>query len=421
MADPDPTNILGPNTIGSVYVSEESTFGTHGTEVRAYPVTGTLSHEETQTELDRMNLRATGFDYLDPIKGLKSGSVKFEYYLQPSSQTLNSSLSPTSIAETPLAILMRTILGGESKNYGSVVASGGAATGCVVTAGHGSYFPAGQIALVEDPDANTGLLPVRILTRSTDTLTWWPNLSGAILTAGNVINTWTWYPTVTNTKSCSVAIAASQDSYYQWLHEGCVGSLDLKLERDNLARVAFDLKSAEWTGPSSQSYAVTASADSMAAPLACRIMGCYLQAPGTTTRTIYQVDAIAVKINSGTRHIENLTGTVEGRYGVMRTEGVAGPFAEITLTVRAHRDADATWWTSRTGLSLMVFWQVGSLGYERTIVIDAPLCVLVGKPKVEDKTNDEVKMTLTLRTKLDTSCTGSSTELATAPLRIAIG
>lgn len=420
MADPDPIDVVGAKTLGSLYVSEESPFCALGTEVRAYPVEGTLEHAETQTELDRKPLIIRPWDYQDPVKGLKSGTVKAEYYLQPSAQVLNQALSPAVIAETPLAVILRCLMGGESRTYGTVESANPLAGGCTVTAAEGARIPAGQIVLIEDPAAGTGLVPARILTQAVDAVTWWPALSGVIAAGAQIVNTWTWYPTRTNTRSLSVGIGTAQEANLQWRHRGCTGSFDLKLERDGLARIGVDLASATWAGPDALAYSVAHAADPMAAPIAMRNALVYLQPPATTTRVPYEVDACAIKLNLGNKHLETLGGT-EGRRGVMRATGLSNAFAEITLTVRCHRDADITWWTNRTVLSCMLFAQAGAVSSERMVGFDAPTCIVVGKPAVVDATDDELKMTVVLRAKLDTTTTGGTTELAQAPFRLFVG
>lgn len=416
------SDVVSPRTLGSAYVSEETvTFGTAGTERRMYPAADTIDAEAMQAELDRKNLRTRPFDALDPILGFKDGTVKFGYYLQPATTVLLKAATADADAAAPLRVPLRCVFGGESVAAGSQVASGSAVTGCVVDAGEGSRFPAGQLVLVTDSTPANGLQPARILTRTTDTLTWYPSLTGAPDVASAIVNTYTYYPSRTNSRSMSVAMCAAQDSAHQWRYTGCVGGLEIKLDRGALAMVNFDLKAATWTGPSALGLAITDVADPMAPPLACRNAVLYLQAQGTTTRTNYPVDSFVAKLNFGNRHIETLTGGTEGKRAMFRADGLTDTFAEITLTFASDIVPDTTWWASRTELTAMLWvYADDSNSARRSIIVDVPRCIVVGKPKSAPGADGLIKTTITLRAKLDDSTSGGGVELAEAPFRLGL-
>lgn len=414
------TDIVAPSTLGSCYVSEESAFGSTGTERRCYPVADSVEYDLTQAELDRKNLRARPFDALDPVKGFKDGSVKLGYYLQPPPTVLTTGATVDGDASCPLAVLARCIFGAQSVFAGTtVLASSGTASAFSTASSHGSRFPVGQLCLVTDP--TDGLVPARILTRSSDACTFYPNASGSLADDSAVVNLWTFYPSRTNTKSLSVAVCAAQDSAHQMRLNGCTGTAEIKVERDGLAQVLFDLKAATWTGPEALSLSIADATDPMAAPLSCRNAVLYLQAQATTTRANFKVDSFTAKLNFGNKHLATLTGGTEGKRSTFRADGLTDTFAEIELTFAHSMTPDSTWWASRTELTCMLWLYVDdSNGARRSIVIDVPRAIVVGKPKHAKGSDGLVKTTVTLRAKLDDSTT-PGTELAEAPFRLAIG
>lgn len=414
------TDIIAPSTLGSCYVSEESSFGTAGTERRCYPVADSIEYELTQAELDRKNLRTRPFDALDPVLGFKEATVKLGHYIQPPPTVLVVGATVDSDASCPLAVFARCIFGAQSVFAGStVLASSGTTSGFSTASGHGSRFPVGQLCLVTDP--TDGLVPARILTRSSDACTFYPNTSGSLADASALVNLWCFYPSRTNTSSLSVAVCAAQSSSHQFRFNGCTGSAEIKVERDGLAQIMFDLKAATWAGPSALSLSVADATDPMAAPLSCRNAVLYLQSQATTTRTNYKVDSFSAKLNFGNKHITTLTGGTEGKRAVVRADGVTDTFAEIDLTFALDTTPDSTWWASRTELTCMLWIYVDdSNNARRSIVIDVPRAIVVGKPKHAKGADGLVKTTIKLRAKLDDSTAGG-TELAEAPFRLAIG
>lgn len=404
--------------LGTCFVSEESPFGTPGTERRCHIVADSGNLDPTQNEIDVMPLRARPFDYRNPVLGFKACAVTLSHYCQPPTTVLTAGATADDDAAAPLRVLMRCVLGGESVAAGSDVATGTSASTFDVTTGQGSRMPAGQIILATDP--TNGLVPARVTSRITDTLIVWPSLSGSPSTGADVNNTCTWYPSRTNSRSLSVALCAAQDTDRQWRALGCTGNMTIKFARGELVTVDFELQGASWTGPSALGLSVAHAADPMAAPMAARNAVLLLQTPATTTRTNHVIDSFEAKITTGNVHLECLTGGVEGKRAAFRGEGLQGPALEVTITAPVNTNYE-TWWQARTDLSAMLYVPFDvSGGGRRFIVLDIPLCVIVGKPKSGKGAANADKVTFTLKAKLDTSGAQSS-ELSEAPFRIAVG
>lgn len=414
-------DIIHGTHLGAVVISEESSFGTTGTERRAFPVGDTLDVDVQQAVVEAPTLKIRPFDPNAPVRGNKTCTAKVGYYLQPATTVLTAGATADTDAAAPLRILMRCILGGESVFAGSDVAAASSSSAFDVTAGHGSRFPEGQIILV-DTAANATFAPARVLTRVTDALTCYPALSATPTVGGDIRNTYTWYVTRTNTKSLSLGLSSAQDSSRQWRLQGLTGGVEFSFERNALAMATFDLKGASWAGPSALSISTSHAADTMAAPLACRSAVVFLQATTTTTRVAYSIDAFKVTVKPGNAHIESLTST-EGVRGVYRSEGLLESFADIELTTPADSDHD-TWWAAKTELTCMLSILVEVTGGgQRYIVVDAPRCVIIQKPKSVKGAGNLDKHVIMLRCLLDTSTTGTldNEQLAESALRIAIG
>lgn len=110
--------------IGATYVSEESTFGTAGTERRIHPRVDTVTLVPEQTEIEALRLRVVAHDPTKPVRGYKGATGGFEHYLQPDSTYLVTAATPDGDAAAPLTIPMRCILGGESIAAGATIPSG---------------------------------------------------------------------------------------------------------------------------------------------------------------------------------------------------------------------------------------------------------------------------------------------------------
>lgn len=406
--------------IGACYVSEETvTFGTAGTERRMHPITGTAKATFIQTEIETPRVRVRPWDVSNTVRGLKSATAQFEHYLQPATTVLTAGATYDTDANAPLRVLLRCLLGGESVAAGSdVVASPSPAEGgASVTSSQGDRFPEGQIVLITDP--TDGLVPARILTRATDALTWWPNLSAAPATDADIVNSFTWYPTRTNTKSLSLALAHGQDANIQRRAVGGTGTFKLTFPRNDCAKISFELTFASWSGPSALSLAVTHSADPMAAPVACRAPVLFLQPIATTTRTNVPIESIEYTLNLGNKHSETLTGGTEGIRGVVRSENVSQAFCEIDLVT----PYDSTWetrWSAQTDLSGLFYVPVDTDTGRRVVGVDTPLVVMVNKPEIVPGSDGLAKHKIKLRAKLDTSTSGTldNEQLAQAPFRL---
>ena len=263
--------------IGAFYISEEAPFATAGTERRFHPVTGTAKATFVQTETETPRTRVRTWDVSDTVRGLKSATASFEHYLQPAATVLDAGATADDDEEAPLRVPLRCLLGGESVAAGSDVVASPSPTagGASVTSTQGARFPEGQIVLITDP--NDGLVPSRILSRATDALTWWPNLSDAPATGADIVNSYTWYPTRTNTRSLALALCHGQSSNIQRRALGGTGTMKLTFARNECAKIAFELAFASWTGPSALSLAITHAADPMADPVSSRNAVLYLQ------------------------------------------------------------------------------------------------------------------------------------------------
>lgn len=413
--------VIHASHLGAVYVSEESTFGTAGTERRIHPRVDTASLVPEQTEIEALRLRVVAHDPTKPVRGYKGASGGFEHYIQPDNTYLVTAATPDGDAASPLSVPMRCILGGESIAAGATIPSGTYTTEVFdVTAGQGARLLSGQICAVDQAAGGTeDLVPCRVITRSTDTITVWPALAAAPDAGGRVINSRTWYATQTNTRSMSLALAPANGTALEYRATGGTGNVSISFTRGELVTANFELTFADFTGPANLSLGAAVAADPMASPLSTRGAKMYLQPVATTTRDCVKVDSFTLNLTSGMEHLDTLTCGVEGRKGVMRSAGLTEAFATIDLVLDVDTDYDTSYWTSQTDLSLMLFVQLDvSASVRRFVVIDAPRVFIVGKPRVERGDNSLAKMSLTLRCLRDNTTTGTG-DLATAPLRIA--
>lgn len=412
--------IIDLRHIGAAYVSAETVGATNpfttGTELRLHPVEGSLDFERMQAELNNNRLSARAWDARDPIKGLKSGTAKLECFLQPAPTVLGPAAVVDNAAATPTFTLLRAAFGDRVVAAGSDVATGTAAE-LDVTATQGDRFPTGDIIAVVD-GAN-GLVPCVVRERDGDTLTVWPELSAAPGVGADVVNSWCFYPTRDNTRSFSLALASAASAARQYRFNGGATGIEIKVERGELCKIAFDMKFATWAGPSALALSTAVVADPMADPIPARNAKAFLQPRATTTRNCYPIDAMTLKLAPGTSPIETLTCGVEGVRGVARTEGLLETFCDFEVTFAADLDAES-WWANRTALSFLFYAYTDTVAGRRMVTLSAQNVIVVTPPKHQKGAGNLEKTTVTLRAKLVTYLGTPDVEaLAEAPLVLA--
>ena len=407
--------------LGAVYFSEESTFGTTGSNLRrAAPVGDSVETTATQVLVDAMKLSPVPFDAVTPMAGDKGGTVNFRYYLQPSATLLDELGTLPTDATMPGRIPLRVVFGGESiPDVGTQAATPTSATAFTVDSGDGANFPAGQIIAVAN--TSNGLEVAQVRSRSTDDLTVYPALSGTPASNADVIQMVCFYPTRTNSRSMSVS-ASSRNAQRQYTFNGLNGGCVLRFERNSLAVAEFALNAATFTGPSSQSLSVARSEDPAGSPLAVRNAIVLLQAVSTTTRVDTAVDKVDISLNFGNIHLTSLTGTLEGKRAVARGEGLVQSFAKITLEMPDNADV-FSWFDSGTELNFTLIIRAGAAASRRHVVVMAPQCVIESIPERFKGEGNLTKLRVVLRAKISEQCTGTldNEELAQAPLVLALG
>lgn len=406
--------------IGAAYVSEESSFCTAGTERRCWPVADTVEIVPAQASVDVKSLSAKVFDAESPIAGDKSVSVKLSYYLQPPTTVNTTGATVDTDAANPLRVLLRCTFGGESATAGSTVATGTSATAITVASGHGARMHAGKLVAVET-DGTYGFELCQVRSRSTDDLTLYPALSATPATSQAVVSLNTYYPTQTNSRSMSVALAGLNTTR-QVRARGCTGKLAIKFEKNALALAEFELAGATFDGPDSLSLATTRVEDTAASPLSVRNAICWLQACATSTRVNTPVDAVAIELNFGNMHLTSLTGTTEGKRAVHRGENLIDSFAKATLTLPDNADV-YTWHEAGTELCFAFVCKVDTSGGRRFVAVLVPQCIIESKPEPMKGEGQLAKVKVALRAKVSEQCTGTldTADMGIAPFLLGLG
>jgi hypothetical protein len=416
-----PVDHIHGSHIGAAWISEESGLCTAGTERRCYPVSDTVEITPTQASVDVKSLSSHVFDAETPILGDKGVTVKLSYYLQPPATVNTTGATPDTDANAPLRILLRCVFGGESCTAGSTVATGTSESAITVDTGHGERMPAGKLIGVSTDDTY-GLELCQVRTRAGDDLALYPSLSGTPATGRTVVSLNCYYPTQTNSRSLSIALA-SLNSSRQVRARGVTGKMGIKLEKNALAVVDFDLVGATFDGPGSLSLATTRGEDPQASPMTVRNAICWLQATSTTTRVNTPIDALAVELNFGNMHLTSLTGTTEGKRAVHRGENLVDSFAKITATLPDNADV-YTWHEAGTELCFGFICKVDtSGGGRRFVALLASQCVIEAKPEPMKGEGQLAKVKVVLRAKVSEQCSGTLdvNDLARAPFVLGLG
>ena len=383
-----------------LFVGQESTYGTAATTAFARHIEGSLNATLSQTEIEHNAGSARLFQQFVTRQGLQSNAstVAFGIHAKPAFAKLDSSASPS----TPyLGKLLEAILGGEAKGAGSTVSGAGSTQTTVdVQAGHGSRFKVGTVIHVE---VSSVYYPRVITAIATDTLTVWPELAVAPSAGDDVINSYSYFLTESNTKSLTIedtfTVPSGDASTVQRRLLGCTGGINFAIARDTLATFGFDLRAAAWEY-GSLSLATTVGSETMGDPIPVTNGQIYLQAEGVTTATPYAVASMQGTMNTGMQHLLTLGG-VQGTSGVARMGGRDS----AEFTVRARIDYDRyTEWSSQSLLRFLALFPYGSGTSARTVALHVNRVQLIGKP-AEVEEGGFLYYDLKFRPVLDTSYT----------------
>ena len=394
------TQLTIPVGARKLFVGQESTYGTAASTAFARHIEGSLNATLSQTEIEHNAGSARLFQQFVTRQGLQSNAstVAFGIHAKPAFAKLDSSATPT----TPyLGKLLEAILGGEAKGAGSTVSGAGSTQTTVdVQAGHGSRFKVGTVIHVE---VSSVYYPRVITAINTDTLTVWPELAVAPSAGDDVINSYSYFLTESNTKSLTIedtfTVPSSDASTVQRRLLGCTGGLNFSIARDTLATFGFDLRAAAWEY-GSLSLATTVGSETMGDPIPVTNGQLFLQEAGVSTATPYAVASMQGSMNTGMQHLLTLGG-IQGTSGVARMGGRDS----AEFTVRARIDYDRyTQWSAQTLLRFFAAFPYGSGTSQRTMCLHVNQKQLIGKP-AEVEEGGFLYYDLRFRPVLDTSYT----------------
>jgi hypothetical protein len=368
--------IIVPTGSEKLYVGQESTYGTAATTAFAAHVQGSAKAKLSQTEIENAGASARLFQRFTTVQGLKStdSGVSFSIYGKPASALLTTGASPS----TPyLGTLLKAILGDEYAAAGSTAAGTPSTTSVDVQAGHGTRFRVGTVVAIEV----SSVYYHRVVTGiATDTLTVWPALPSAPSAGDDVVNSYNYFLTESNTKSLTVehthTVSATDSATVQRRLLGCTGNVSFSVARDSLAQFGFDLKAADWSY-GSLSLGVTVGSETMGSPIPVTAGVVYLQAAGTTTDTQYCVASLSSSLSSGMTHLPCLGG-VQGTSGVARMGGRDS--GEFTLRFKADV-ARYTEWSAQTLLRMLAVFPSGSGTSKRANSLYCNQAQIVGVPQ----------------------------------------
>lgn len=401
--------------LGAMYFAAESSYGALPTMTRAFPLdTPVLTLEQAELEVNDISVYQG--DYMDPVKGLKTARAQWSYGIRPYGTQYDKDASP---AEFWLSKMLKSAFGAHTQAAGSLVASGAATTGCVVTGGQGSRFTAGTWVAVETGGSGGTLEPVLITSVSTDTLTWKPSTSGTPFVTGKIINSDTFtFGETFSTSYYLQGVDVGDTTNHAWsCKAGRTDALDLTTERGALLRAQQTMMFADWDGPTTADTITAAAAtDPTASHMALAGATTLLQDKTTLTRTHYPFESLKISMTPGHVHTPELGGT-GGTTNVFHLGSRIRGAVEIKC--RADVARDTTDWVSRTELQAIVIVPYGSGTSRRFVIYDMGTFVLVGKPNITDDGGRRV-MTLRGNLKLDERCAAQTTAPQRSPLRIAL-
>jgi len=395
-------------------VSLDSTFGTTGTIQHAAVDPNASSITPARAVIPIKDERTRPWYAVAPILGPKSATAKVAIHMRPPTARLANGVVGT---DNYLSVMLKAIMGGESRGEGSIVATGTSATVFVVDAGDGPQFTAGAWVAV---DIGGTLEARRVTSVATDTVTVRPAFSAAPSIGAVVINSSTFYLTSTNTQSVTLQHAKANDTNFSWTAVGGTGNVSFGFDTNKLVQAVFDLKFPRWTfgAIAAQSPAITVAefSETLASHMLANQAYTYLfPASVTTVPTHYPFEqgGVEYSVACGNEHIMEMGGQLENAVGVVRMPDRDAH--RIKTKVRADSQWEAVF-TAGTLYSIMTIIPTGSGTTKRFVVFDAPSCVLVEQPTYE---GDRLTTNLVWQPIEDT-ITAGSTQTASSPVKVAV-
>lgn len=398
----------------ATFVGRESAFATlPGTMYRAFPVENSFGTELEQKEIENVDERTTLYAVLPTVRGLQDGKLKLEFYGKVHSSQLIAGASPSPNYMTEV---LDAAWGYTGAGEGSLVTAGSTTTVVNVSTGDGSNFEVGQWIGIEAGATNT-LEPCRIVSIATDALTVYPPMSTAPLAGDIVVNSVTVAPSVTHDGTLYVQHAMVGDSSMQWSLKGNTANIGFEVKRNEIFKLMVEGAVGSFVGPENQSISTAVDSDTLTSPFVVRDALVLFRASGTSVanRTAYPLAEFSVKTNGKMEHIAELGGT-EGKLGAFRKGQRL--FAEATLKFRYDGSIDSSTWSAQTAMQCVVIVPKGSGTSKRFIAIDLPYTYIVGKPKIVNE-DGMVYFEITLHASEDSSIASPTTDLMSAPMRLA--
>jgi len=285
-----------------------------------------------------------------------------------------------------------------------------------VAAGQGSRFSRGTWIGVE---VDGEIEPAKVIERSTDTLTVYPDLSNSLVNGARVANSYTYLPSVNAATSLHIQHAKNglTSEGLQWGMSGSAVSLTFDIKRNEIAKLGVEAEVADWRGPQILGIATGSASDPMTSPFAVRDAVTIFQPITTTSRNSYCLISAEIKLNGGLEHVECL-GATEGKTAVFRKGQRL--FGEASLKFRFDPDVDSIYWETQELMSCIIMIPKGSGNTKRWIVLEIPTCRVVGKPTVSEESGMFYMSVNLQATRDETVVNAASTNLESAPFRVAL-
>lgn len=347
----------------TVLVGRESTAGTTATAMRPLRVEGEqLPMGDATTEMLAVE-RSSPYQH-DPaasVKGLQRKSPVKLAMVAKYAPTQLSTMVTAPVAITDAAALSQEIvlehwLGGRVSSTGSLVDGSGSTTTTVdVTAGHGSRFTAGQMAVVYV----AGAPHVRQVTAiATDTLTVYPALPAAPAAAQAVLGSRTYHRVGAHTQTLTVEAANSESGTPAAQQRGRMvrGQCAWSAEIGARAMLAFDgVSQAHDFG--NLSISDDATADDMGPDIVWQ--GSSFLFGGGSNPAAVCIEKLAVAVPNAWREQACMSG-VEGAAGVVMTGGRTPATVEITARWDVFGASAMAGYAAGSTVSLLAFATRGS-------------------------------------------------------------
>lgn len=410
------------NNIQRVSAFVESTFGADSSASRAsftdLPIIeGSVRLTLSRDELDPGHLVQHIDEARERLLGKRRATLSFDVILAPTGTAATTSQSSIT---SPVGLLLKAVLGGESLAQGSTSAAGSTASVINVQTGHGSRWSAGRLMTWQN---SSGLWePREVEAVATDAVTTKRAFSGSPASTNVLLNAATYYMTASPSQSLAMVVEGLE-SDDRWLLTGGQAeggfTMTFDLTGGQFPKATFNFTFARWWAPGEYGTSLAGSLGtatySAYSPIVAETGMFEVWTVGTATYSASQllpVSAVTIEPHSQFAPVTSPSGVNT----IQEWKKVRNPDCPVQGSFTLPYEA-ATYWTARNNRDDVGIMYSAGTASGNGFAISVPTAQILNPQRVADAAGFAAQ-TVQFKGRRDTDVGSSTSDEAKSPFRI---